>query len=146
MSASLKTIATAQADFRSNDRDGNGLSDYWRVDLAGLYALESGDQTIKLIELSIAGADKKQSSGIEKFTSHGPKAGYWFGALRLAGESEPDPNHFAACAFPDTYGSSGRWSYIISDANVMYGKDLGHGNGPDVFPEDPIAEGWEILE
>lgn len=34
--ASLKTIAAAEEDFRTNDRDGNGIADYWTADVAGL--------------------------------------------------------------------------------------------------------------
>ena len=55
---SLRTVFTAQRDFRGHDRDGNGKSDYWRADIAGLYCLRGpGDVPVKLIELSIAGAD-----------------------------------------------------------------------------------------
>ena len=62
-SSSLKTFATAEADFRSNDRDGNKISDYWTANVAGLYTMThssisgSTDDPIKLIELSIAAAD-----------------------------------------------------------------------------------------
>ena len=33
-SATLKTFAMAQADFRSNDRDGNGVNDFWTGDVS----------------------------------------------------------------------------------------------------------------
>jgi len=67
-SASLKTLITAQADFRSNDRDNDGAGNYWVRDVYGLFALcPSEDGTtvgkpsvgnmIKLIEPSIAAAD-----------------------------------------------------------------------------------------
>ena len=62
-SSSLKTFATAEADFFSNDRDGNRVSDYWTANVAGLYTMThssipgSTDDPLKLIELSIAGAD-----------------------------------------------------------------------------------------
>ena len=62
-SSSLKTMATAESDFRSNDRDGNKISDFWTANVAGLYTMTnasvpgSTDTAIKLIELSIAGAD-----------------------------------------------------------------------------------------
>src|SRR6185436_9860966 len=38
-STSLETITSAQADFRANDRDGDGINQFWRGDIAGLYAL-----------------------------------------------------------------------------------------------------------
>ena len=40
-STSLKTVSTAQADFRSNDRDWNHVNDYWTYNLAGLYTMTS---------------------------------------------------------------------------------------------------------
>ncbi len=72
-SASLKTIATAEADFRSNDRDNDRAQNFWVGNLFGLFALcpsTNGSATpatlvtevdptlmIKLIEPSLATAD-----------------------------------------------------------------------------------------
>src|SRR5688500_17803531 len=58
-SAALKTLASAQADFRENDRDGNKVQDFWTRDVAGLYGVvPAGEtETIKLIDRSVAGAD-----------------------------------------------------------------------------------------
>ncbi len=70
-SASLKTITTAEADFRSNDRDGNLVNDFWTRDVFALYGLipitaggtavaadtSSTAVIIKLIEPSVGGAD-----------------------------------------------------------------------------------------
>ena len=70
-STSLKTITTAQADFRSNDRDGNRTMDFWTADVYALYGMIgiTGSSTaapadsaaatniIKLLEPSLAGAD-----------------------------------------------------------------------------------------
>lgn len=57
-STTLKTISSAQADFRVNDRDGDGVNQFWRADIAGLYALApGGGPAIRLIELSTAAAD-----------------------------------------------------------------------------------------
>ena len=38
-STSLKTITTAQADFRSNDRDGNRTMDFWTLDVYALFGM-----------------------------------------------------------------------------------------------------------
>src|SRR5688572_3042587 len=38
-STSLKTITTAEADFRSNDRDGNRTMDFWTLDVYALYGM-----------------------------------------------------------------------------------------------------------
>src|SRR5437868_15151281 len=65
-STSLKTLTSAEADFRANDRDWNHVNDFWTGDIKGLYTMTSAavsgksggttDPAIKLIELSIASA------------------------------------------------------------------------------------------
>jgi type IV pilus assembly protein PilA len=102
-SASMKTLATAQADFRSNDRDGNHVNDFWVRDVAGLFTISPPGATssaaIKLIEVSVAGADTSAlaaaggnwtASGasaastetpVTSFILSSPKAGYWYYAL-----------------------------------------------------------------
>src|SRR6185436_15892203 len=57
--ASLKTLMSAEADFRANDRDANKVNDFWVADVAALYGLvpATGGESIKLIELSVAAAD-----------------------------------------------------------------------------------------
>src|SRR5213595_925662 len=66
-STTLKTLTSAEADFRANDRDGNKVADFWTGDVKGLYTMTSAavigntnsttDPAIKLIELSVASAD-----------------------------------------------------------------------------------------
>src|SRR5438552_1022801 len=67
-STSLKTLTTAEADFKANDRDWNHVNDYWTANVAGLYTMTSTaisgnkgntttDPSIKLIEISVASAD-----------------------------------------------------------------------------------------
>ena len=137
----------AEEDFRSNDRDGNGEHDYWRLDVAGLYRLagENGE-ALHLIEESLAAADDRAETDLEATVDRESHAGFWFRAIRHAGETAPDPRRFAACCFPETYGPGIRGTYIISEAHVVYKKDLGHGRGIDFFPADPPKEGWEKLD
>jgi type IV pilus assembly protein PilA len=98
-STSLKTLSSAEADFRSNDRDWNHVNDFWTYNVAGLYTMTSSavsgnnansttDPSIKLIELSIASADTdSQISGVledvalSNFAVASAKAGYWYMAL-----------------------------------------------------------------
>jgi prepilin-type N-terminal cleavage/methylation domain-containing protein len=104
-SASLKTIATAQADFRANDRDSNRVQDFWTYDVAGLYMLAPGmipaastiASRIKLIDISIASADTEVEAGIDITTvgslssysatsattvqPASAKSGYWYFAM-----------------------------------------------------------------
>ena len=140
------SIASAQADFRANDRDGNRFNDFWREDIAGLYALENGGEPIKLIELSIAGADDGATHSVESMTPPGPKAGYHFRALRFDLEDELDIQRFAACAFPAEYGEGHQWTYIISHKNTVFRKDLGKTGAPEFYPSDPLSAGWARLD
>ena len=139
---SLRTIASAQKDFRLNDRDADGRADYWRPDIAGLYALvpKGAEDAIKLIELSIAGADDRPVTDMTAFTPRQTKAGYWFRTLRFAGETSPDPDRFAAHAFPAE--PAGSPMYVLREDGVVWRKPAVAG-GVDVFPADPAAEGWE---
>ncbi len=103
-STSLKTLTAAEADFRSNDRDWNHVSDFWTANVAGLYTCTSGavkgakandstDPPIKLIELSVASADTDpyetnadscaENLKLSNFAVSSAKAGYWYGSLTL---------------------------------------------------------------
>jgi len=48
--------------------------------------------------------------------------------------------------FPAAYGPGIRSHYVISQDGVVYKKDLGHGKGIDVYPADPLKEGWERVD
>jgi type IV pilus assembly protein PilA len=98
-STSLKTLASAEADFRSNDRDGNHVNDFWTANVSGLYTMTNSsitgnsnsslDPVIKLIELSVASADADgtvESAGGENaplslVAVASSKSGYWYQAL-----------------------------------------------------------------
>ncbi len=139
--SSLLTIVAAQEDYRAHDRDGNGRNDYWRGDVAGLYAiyLPGSYEGIKLIELSVAGADASPLVDVAAFATPSPKAGYWFRALRHAEETTRGPDRFAACAFPDS-ASAGRWTYVVDERKVVWKRELGGGRGVEVFPSDRELE------
>ena len=98
-STSLKTLTSAEADFRANDRDWNHVNDFWTGDIKGLYTMTSAavsgkaggttDPAIKLIELSIASADSDGATftgtgeimDLSSFAIASAKAGYWYMAL-----------------------------------------------------------------
>jgi hypothetical protein len=141
--ADLKVIATAQLDYRSNDRDGNGELDFWRGDIAGLYSNRNKDGEIRLIPLSTACADDRP---LRPAGPRAPKAGAWFRAIPHEGETKPDPRRFAACCFPADYPRSGRRTFIIDENNTIYRKDLGHGRGIEAYPADPQKDGWTKLD
>jgi prepilin-type N-terminal cleavage/methylation domain-containing protein len=99
-STSLKTLSSAEADFRANDRDWNHVNDFWTANVAGLYTMTSAavtgntpnsttDPSIKLIELSVASADTDpavptagtENVALSSFAVPSAKAGYWYMAL-----------------------------------------------------------------
>lgn len=98
-SASLKTMASAEADFRANDRDGNGVNDFWTGDAKGLYTMTSAavrgargdlsDPPLRLIDLPLAASDLDrtrvaaggENMDLSTFASPAPKDGYWVAAL-----------------------------------------------------------------
>jgi len=108
-SASLKTITTAQADFRANDRDGNLVNDFWTADVFALYGMvpvemgqtsvppdtADGSRIIMLIEPSVAAADGLSQAGLYGNVRFGSsivngmaKAGYVY---RAFGADEKGP-------------------------------------------------------
>jgi hypothetical protein len=164
-SASLKTICTAEMDFRANDRDGNGVNDFWTGDVSGLFCLRPPDAggPLGLIEISVAAADgapvmgrvpADRKAGLS--TSSHPKAGYFFRAMKEDESGEPygrdtegrkslGPYYnlagFAFCAHPAKYPSSGRQTFIVNEGAVVWKKDTG-GEAVDGWPENPAEEGW----
>jgi prepilin-type N-terminal cleavage/methylation domain-containing protein len=102
-STSLKTLTTAEADFRSNDRDGNRSMDFWTADVYALYGMigitgssttapgdsSSAANIIKLLEPSLAGADGFTQQALygnvefdDAIVNGSVKAGYAFRALQ----------------------------------------------------------------
>jgi hypothetical protein len=139
-------------DYRSNDRDGNKIHDFWRGDIAGLYGLcdRTSPEMIKLVEISVAGADSHaldpgatppapgKMAGQAYYATRYPKAGYWFRAIRHADEKDTVDaySRFAACAYPANYPNTGRLTFIVDENNTIYKRDLGRPGGIDVFPTD----------
>ena len=149
-SASLKTLASAEADFRGNDRDGNHVQDFWTVDAAGLFSLcpTGAAEPIKLIELSICLADTSstaiQAGGvaagtepvIATFGVQAAKAAYWYRAcitdetaLAYALATNGQAPWTAVVAFNTSkFGffsfpdtrSSGRNLFFINENNTVY--------------------------
>ena len=103
-STSLKTLSSAEADFRANDRDGNRIHDFWTADVAGLYCIHNPleekngrSDPIALIELSIAAADSAPLTSpagpyratIGHYASNCGKSGYWFWAMESDASLNP---------------------------------------------------------
>jgi hypothetical protein len=134
-SAALEMLAAAEADFRSNDRDGNRVADFWVGDVVGLY--DHG----RLIDSSIAKADARP---LHRLVARPiPMSGYLFVAMGF--EEGPDPgtmtpygrdtdgtgrkvhntSSFGFCAYPAVYGVTGRNTFIINEGNTVARFDTG---------------------
>ena len=144
---SLKSIARAQADVRKNDLDGDGKSNYWRSDIAGLHMFEREGKTL-LTGLSsrVARADDRRATVDSSFPVPMAIEGFLLRALRFPDETKLDPNRWAACAFPEKYGRGTALTYIISHEGAIYKKDLGRGGGLNEYPADPVAEDWAKVQ
>ncbi len=165
-SATLKTFATAQADFRANDRDANRINDFWVADVSGLYRVDTGIP-IRLIERAAAAADAKpcvpldqegrvggtRIMGLEKPS---PKAGYWFAAVEKYTDDKGvpvkynegngrNPIRFGLCAYPADYEKTGKLTFIVDESNTVWKKDTA-GKPVALFPTDPRREGWTRMD
>lgn len=156
-SASMKSVTVAEADFRANDRDGNKLNDFWTGDVKSLYTLTNAsvpgnaggtvDPPIRLVELTVAGADTDGSTlnaggenmSVTQFGVFSQKAGYWYAALTLdnsiSGTTEctykqdtggtptmgsvHNMSKYGFLAYPDSQ-TFGRFVYIVNESNTIY--------------------------
>ena len=171
---SLKTLTSAEADFRSNDRDGNKIKDFWTGDVAGLYSMTNAaltgnaDAPIKLIDLSLAGADSApltagaaggEYRAISQFTVQAPKSGHWYyamvndlsvtvtpaykadtGGLPAMGAVHHQAK-FAFLAYPDVYRSSGKKVFMLNESNALYSREMTTSikSSTSVPPTAPLA-------
>jgi hypothetical protein len=144
--AKLKVIASAQRDFRDNDRDGSGATRYWRKDIAGLHAIKGKDgKPIDLIPKSFALADDRPQPE-NQLAPTPPHCDYYrFRALRFGDEKTPDPNRWAACAVPGREGDC-RYVFIISHDNIVFRKFADQVRNLELYPADPPKEGWTRMD
>jgi type II secretory pathway pseudopilin PulG len=96
----LKSLSSAEADFRANDRDWNHVNDFWTANVSGLYTMTStavagaqpndtADPSIRLIMLSVAAADADgafhpaggENLDLTTFAVPSAMEGYWFAAM-----------------------------------------------------------------
>jgi len=164
--SALWTISTAEADFRANDRDWNGVHDFWTGDVAGLHTVTGRDGwPIQLLGQNIAAADARPLRPAAVAAT--PYHGYYFFALD-ADDSNPDEvekiyrqdtggkrpsgkvHHqqaFGFCAYPAVPGETGRYAYIINEYNTIFRRAL-PGPAPKNWPADQelmrrwTSNGW----
>ncbi len=139
---SIHRVARAQIHYYRTDPDGKGRNEYWKKDIAGLWAHpdRSGDR-IGLIQANDAAADDHPVVDLTPWMTPGSYDGYRLRALLHEDEPVPSPSRYAACLYPES-AAAGRWTYIVDEAGVIYRKDLGKAQWIPVYPKDPAASGW----
>lgn len=112
----LLKLKDLQREFRSRDSDGNGRPDYWVPDIAGLFGKVAFRPAV---EAADATPGKPGSKPI-------PSSGSLFTAVRMGETDQPqDRDHYGVCAYPAAYPTSGRRTFLISDAGVLHAKMTG---------------------
>lgn len=135
----LKTIACAEADYRGNDRDGNGVQDFWTGDVAGLAALG-------LVDPGVGKADLRPITRLAPRPV--PFHGYYFQAMDVdESVTPPEPyrqvtdamsgrvhhrNRFGFIAVP----ASGEGSVFFINENNSLFKRSADWKGPLAWPSD----------
>ena len=133
-SGCLRFLATIEEDFRENDRDGNGVHDYWTRDVAGLHKFvvrARSSPAIELIPRSYAEADGA-SEGAR------PHNGYYLKALEV-----DEKTKFGFCAYPADYDRTGRWTFVINETKKLYRVDT---QGKPIVRWAPDAATWKPLD
>lgn len=149
--ASIRSIRTAQENFKLNDLDRNGVKDYWTADIAGLYCLQVKTTTnavAALNDIGVASADARQhSDGYENddieynaalLLTFAPKTGFLYQSMKLdaagvtyardtdgGGSKVHNPDSFAVTAYPIAYGSVGVYTFIMNQDGKVYRRDTG---------------------
>jgi hypothetical protein len=156
-STALKTLSSAEADYRANDRDLNNVNDFWTGDVSGLYYVKpvGGGPELRLIEESVANADAKPLFVLKNGTI--PKAGYLFQALNRddafkgsaeeyykkdtdkSGRKVHNREKFGFCAFPKS-GNDGKYVFTVNENNTVF-RDPGT-EPKTSFPDDSQLKGY----
>jgi hypothetical protein len=148
-SALLKTLTTAEAEFRAKDADHNGVPDFWTADVAGL-------RKYGLICQEVADADPFPL--LPRSGGPIPCHGYYFAAMQWDDSENPPENlrqdtdgksgkvhhrsRFGFCAYPARYGVTGSNTFIINEDNSMFWR---HTDGDPVLhwpSDDDMRNDW----
>jgi len=163
-SSAILSLAQAEADFRANDRDWNGILDFWTGDVAGLYSVisQGNGLAIHLIPRELAEADAAPLKPL--VPAPVPYHGYLFvamdwddtgekpEALKQKTDASGAVHHkekCAWCAYPSVPGETGKRTYFVSiniDRPALYGT---YNQGLPVlrWPKGGAnSAGWAIID
>jgi len=156
-SAAIKTLTVAAVDFRSNDRDGNQVNDFWTGDVAGLYSLSPPNalgphESIKLITRELAEADAAPLKPL--VPTPRPYHGYLFRAMVTDENGIPyaspsgmpdgqgaayNNSKFGFCAYPADPGT-GMHTFTVNEGNTIFKLAL-----PGPILKHPDDTFWSLL-
>ena len=159
-SASLKTLTSAQADFRSNDRDGDRLNNFWVSDVQCLFSLTpsltgaavgagANVDMIKLIEPSVAGADGgieprplagagQVAPGVAIGPVRSPKAGYLYNSLTIDETVAPYAEAITAGVAYSGCHNFSKFAFVAIPINTSGGRSLFMVNEDNTIWKGPI--------
>ena len=148
----LKILASAEAYFRANDHDGNGVKDLWTGDIAGL-------SKFGLIDRALAEADAEPLAPLVPKPI--PYKGYLFRALdaddtystakpyRQDTDGKSGKVHnlerFGFVAFPAEPEVTGRYMWILNENNSALRHDLSI-PVPRNWPADGAVRAWSKVQ
>ena len=152
-SASLKSVVTAEENFRSNDLDRNQVNDYWTGNIAGLYCLQvaaTDNPIAALNDIGVASADIDSGNAAAVAFSNAnvsynsallltssPKSGYAYQALLKdaedavyaqstdGGVSVHNFGNFGFAAVPVAWDSTGNHVFIVNEGASVFRRDFG---------------------
>jgi hypothetical protein len=147
----LKTLSSAEADYRANDRDGNGINDFWTGDVTELYRLG-------LIERGVAEADLRPIRPL--VPKPVPFHGYYFVVMNRDESDSPIENlqqdtdkksgkvhhlrSFGFSAYPVEFGVTGRETFILNENNTVRWRH-NQGDLMDYWPSDEeLRHDWAL--
>jgi len=146
--ATLAEISRAEADFRANDRDRNGVNDFWTADISGLFRYG-------LIRRALLTAD---ANPLPTGSPPLPYNGYYFSALDMDDSETPPetyrqvtdpksgavhhPAKFGFVAFPAEQDVTGRYVYVINENHTIFRRSAA-GGIPKNWPADrDLVKNW----
>jgi prepilin-type N-terminal cleavage/methylation domain-containing protein len=150
---SLRTFLSVESTWRQGDIDGNGNSDFWTGDVAGLYRVADGaGNPVAMVAVDIAKADNAPlttptaaprpylTADVRPAGAAVAKSGYLYQAMTtdengnayqdtaivdVNGNSYYNSASFAFQANPEVYNSTGVNTFIVNQAGTIYRFDQG---------------------
>lgn len=137
--ARLEALHTLEKLWRDGDADADGVKAWWTADWSGFHrARGAGGRAVAMMSPSVAAADASPLPAGPKMGEALPRAphlGYWYAAVPAAKDG------YAFAAWPDTWGATGRRTFLTREDGAIWAKDFG-GASREWPSGDPAGAGW----